>query len=278
MNILVIRAMALGDVLSITPITARLRQQYPEARIVVHTAYTNVFEENPHINEVNTIHEWDLVINLDGAHEVRRDTHAIDAYMEVAFNDHGGPDKSIIFKYPNCNTPFKRFAAIHPNASWANRTFPAQWWDEVVAGLHRAGYPVIVIGTGIDYCPPGCLDTRDKLPLKQQAGIIDAANVFICGASGLFILAGATQTPVVVPLTLRPPETCVPWRNGILGGGYYTINATTPCFGCDAYQEPGATWVGCSSPKKDHVQPDYACINTIKSSDVVELAIKVARP
>ena len=277
LNILVKRSGALGDVLSATPVITRLRKLYPNARIVVHTAYPDIFKHNFAVNEINTLHEWDLNIDLDGAHETRRALNAVDAYMEVAFGDHGNciTDKSVVLNYSKIETT-EPFVAIHPNKSWDNRTMPNYWWDEVVSGIRTAGYQIAVLGTNIDYCPQGeVLDLRSRLNLEEQAAHIGAAKVFICGASGLMILAAATSTPVIVPLTINSAQSALPWRSGGQGLGYFVLEAQVPCFGCSALATPGATFVGCESSLKDSDLGDYACIKTIKAQDAIQLAIKV---
>jgi len=276
MNILVRSVIAaLGDVLYVTPITARLRRKYPDSTIIVHTNYPNVFEGNPDVNGTNIGLTFDLIIDLDLAHATRRHLNAVDAYMEAAFGDHGeGEDKSIIFDYPITVNP-TNCIAIHPNKSWANRTMPNDWWDEVTIGLMlKTGYDIYTLGTNIDYCPEGTMDTRGKLTLKEQAAIISACQIFLCGASGLFILAAATDTPVVVPMTINTPETCLMWRHGEFGWGYFPILADVPCIGCNSFAPKGATFVGCESPFKDPTKPDYACIGTIKPEAAIEQALK----
>lgn len=277
MNIIVRRSGALGDVLSTTPVTHRLRKTYPEAHIMVATAYPNVFEGNLDVNSINNkeIDHADMFIDLDMAHETRRDIHAVDAYMERAFGDHGeGWDKSIRFHYQKPPKDEHRIA-IHANKSWDNRTMPNDWWDEVVTKLALEGYDIIALGTGIDYCPQAAhIDARDTMNLQEQAGAIHRSRLFICGASGLFILAGATDTSVIVPMTINEPDTCLPWRDGRLGGYFFPLNADVPCFGCSAEQGP-VTSMGCWSIKKDITKPDYECINTIKASHTIDLALEV---
>src|SRR5271166_2877043 len=186
MNILVRSVIAaLGDVLYVTPITARLRRKYPDSTIIVHTNYPNVFEGNPNVNGTNIGFTFDLIIDLDLAHATRRHLNAVDAYMEAAFGDHGeGEDKSIIFELLPCTeeliSSLSDIIAIHPNKSWANRTMPNEWWDDVVFGIKDTGYRAVTLGTDIDYCPHNTIDMRSKQTLKEQATLISACQVFIC--------------------------------------------------------------------------------------------------
>lgn len=271
MNILVRRSGALGDCLCVTPILKRLRKENPDAFIGIQTAYPAVFQGGLTLDGINVEREWDRVIDLDMAHETRRNMQAIDAYCEAAFDDHGeAMDKSIVFTSgttPSLGVTWSRTIAVHANSSWRNRTMPNEWWDEVCAALACHGYSVIALGTGIDHCPPGVRDTRDKLPLHQQAAAIGASRLFICGASGLFILAAATDTPVIVPLTINRPDTALPWRYGRQGGGFHPLVADVPCIGCSERAGP-VTSLGCEIDT-------YECIGTISATQAVITAMGI---
>lgn len=279
-RIVIKRWAALGDVLCATPIIARLRQLEPDAHITVHTAYPAVFEGNPAIDALNIEADFDQEIDLNMSHETQRGLMAIDAYMMTAFGDTGdGYDKSIEFTpsvRPSLGIDWRKTIVVHPNKSWPNRTMPNAWWDKVTNKLHKAGLNVVALGTNIDHIPTHAIDTRDKLNLHQQAAVIAASKVFICGASGLFILAACTETPVVVPMTINRPETALPWRQGVKGWRYFTLNAQVPCLGCSEHLGP-VTEVGCSSPDKLNSFPDYACIQTIDPREAVNLALTLAK-
>ena len=99
MKVLLKRAMAFGDVLMTTPVARRLAAAGHE--VYVASNYLNVFEGNP---DVAGVHEegrdYGWVIDLDMAHEVRRDRHAAIAYMEAAFGDKGdGHDLGVSFAF-----------------------------------------------------------------------------------------------------------------------------------------------------------------------------------
>jgi ADP-heptose:LPS heptosyltransferase len=271
MNILVRRRGALGDVLCVTPIISRLRKENPEAFIGVETGYQEVFRGNPNVDGINIQREWDRVIDLDMAHETRRNMQAIEAYSEAAFGDRGkNMDKSIVFAtglVPPIGVNWKKTITIHANKSWPNRTMPNEWWDEICNALSKDGYKIVALGTEIDYCPPGAVDTRSKLTLHQQGAVIGASKLLICGASGLFILAAATNTPVIVPMTINRRETALPWRWGKQGGGFYPLVADVPCLGCSERAGP-VTNLGCEVGT-------FECISTIKASQAVEKSLEI---
>jgi ADP-heptose:LPS heptosyltransferase len=273
MNILIKRMGALGDVLCATPIVRRFRTEYPEAFIGVETGYPNVFHGNSDVDGINIQREWNKFALLDMAHETRRNMQAIEAYAEATFGDRGeNMDKSIVFAtglVPPIGVNWKKTIVIHANKSWPNRTMPNEWWDEICNALSKDGYKIVALGTEIDYCPSGAVDTRSKLTIHQQGAVIGASKLLICGASGLFILAAATACPVVVPMTINRPETALPWRWGKQGEGFYPLIADVPCLGCSERAGP-VTNLGCEVGT-------FKCIPTIKASQAVEKSLEILK-
>ncbi|MDE2232563.1 MAG: glycosyltransferase family 9 protein [Patescibacteria group bacterium] len=279
-RILVKRRGALGDVIISTPIVARLRREYPDAFIDIQTSNEAVYQgqnwKNPHINGVSQIalNQYDKIIDLDMAHETRRRMHQIDAYMEAAFGDRGECDGKTYSKQAHFpigepprslgNLDWSKVVTIHPNTSWQNRTVPIDLWQKVADHLIESGYTVIVLGTRIDkpitQVGNRIIDTRDRLNLYEQAAVIAASRTFVCGGSGLFMLAGTTETPIVVFLTISRAEHCLPFRHEEMGWNCYPIVTSVPCYGCNENQA-AVTFVGCD-------RGDYGCISSF-SADMV---------
>lgn len=276
MRILLRRWHALGDTIASTPVAHRLRLENPDAEIdidtICPTAYAGPGWKNPHINNVGRQGEYDRMINLDMVTESNRRIHFIDAYMEAAFGDRNGP-KEIIFPLgppPDLGVDWDRVIIIHPNNSWQSRRMPVHWWQAISDKLVAAGYTIMVLGTHIDNPPhgSGIIDTRDQLNLWQQARAINAAAAAFLGQSGLFILAAATETPIITPLTISRYELTVPFRRGELGWNCHALKHDLPCYGCNEEYGP-VTYVGC-------LRNDYACIGLLeKQVDLgVELTLK----
>lgn len=275
-RILVRRDGAFGDVLIATPITRRLRLEDPDAVIDIATSNGSVFEgsgwRNADINNVVspdiTPFGYDRVIDLNMAHERNRRIHQIDSYMEVAFGDRLGP-KQIIFpsgNAPDLGVDWSKVVTIHPNTSWESRTIPGLLWERLVAMLTDAGLIVVTLGTTRDKVIPGTIDTRSKLNLLQQASAIQHSRAFVCGGSGLFMLSGATSTPTVVFLTISRAEHCLPFRNDILGDGYFPLIPDIECYGCNEEYGP-VTFVGC-------LRKDFACVSLFTADQAFGATMK----
>lgn len=281
-RILVKRAAALGDVLYTTPIVARLRRENPGAAIYVQTGSPEVYRGNPDATRVVgqddvAATRFDRIIDLDMAYENRRNLHQISAFMEVAFGDHGdGHAPEIVFAFHDAPPPpadlgieWDRAVALHLAKTWPSRMFPKTWWDRVAGALHAKGYKLIVIGKAPDLglAPEIAIDTRDRLTLQQQAAVIARCRLFVCAASGLLPLSGATPTPTIFVPTITRAEHSMPYRDGVLGGGYFPIVPDIACYGCDARQ-PGKTYWECE-------RGDNACLGLIAPETVVTCALQV---
>jgi len=248
-NILLRRAMALGDVLETTPIARRIRLTFPSATIYLETQHGHAYTDNPDVDYVGVPPgtQFSRVIDLDLAYERNCSIHQVDAYMEAAFGDRGeGHDKTIVFRHasnPITGVDFSRVVAIHPNVSWRNRTLPREWWGDLARRLIADGWTVLALGTHIDHdlSEFGVVDTRDQLTLAQQAGVIADSRVLVCGDSSMFTLVGCTDTPAVGFCTITRAERFMPYRHGELGWNFTAVAADVPCYGCR--EEAGPAWL-----------------------------------
>jgi ADP-heptose:LPS heptosyltransferase len=274
MKILVRRASAMGDVVTITPVLARLRAENPDAQIDVATACTAVFEgpnwKNPHVSNVvafgSSTQGYDRVIDLDGIHELDRGRHAIDMYMERAFGDLAGPNDC---HFPMSSAPpdlgvevdWNRIVVLHANRSWQNRTLPGAFWQGLADLIQAAGWTIVVIGTSIDQQVTGSkvINTINRLNLFQQAAAMHHARVAIVGPGGIEQLAWCTDVPIVAFLTIVTEEAAHPWRHGEVGWNWFPIRTTVECRGCEA-THVNVTSIGCN-------RGDFACIDTFTAEE-----------
>jgi ADP-heptose:LPS heptosyltransferase len=286
-RILVKRKAALGDVLFTTPIVARLHSQNPSAAIYVQTDHPDVYRRNPHISGIvgpddPVINRVDHVIDLDMAYENRRELHQLDALMEVAFGDRGECHaREIVFPYedppqlpPDLAIDWGRAVAVHLAKTWPSRMFPTHWWTEVGRTMLAHGYQLVVLGKAADFSlteldAANVVDTRERLTLEQQAGVIGKCRLFIASPSGLVALSAATPTPTIFMPTITSADRCLPYRNGVLGDGFIAIAPDIPCYGCDIRQ-PGKTYWECE-------RGDNACLGMITPHMVTTAALGILK-
>lgn len=111
---------------------------------------------------------------------------------------------------------------IHPGKGWTSKTFPVEWWDEVIVLLKEAGKKVGVIGQQISEeqgyvdvdIPEGVVDFRNLLSLDGLISLIATASTVISNDSAPIHIAGAFDTNIVLIATCRHPDYILPYRKG----------------------------------------------------------------
>ncbi|HTZ37722.1 MAG TPA: glycosyltransferase family 9 protein [Stellaceae bacterium] len=268
-----------------TPIVARLRRQEPDALIYVQTGHPDVYRRNPDVAGIFNADDpvpmrVDRVIDLDMAYENRRALHQLHALMQVAFGDDGaGYAREIVFPYEDpprlpadLTIDWPRAVGVHLAKTWPSRMFPTSWWTAIGKVLQARGFQLVVLGREADFTPAeidpaNLVDTRERLTLEQQAGVIAGCRLLIASPSGLIALSAATPTTTIFMPTITSADRYLPYRNGVLGQGFIAIEPDIPCYGCDIRQS-GKTYWECE-------RGDNACLGTITPEMVVSAALGV---
>lgn len=110
---------------------------------------------------------------------------------------------------------------VHAGKWWPSKTFPIEWWQEVVNKLSEK-LTVVLIGKTIDEkqgyqpieCPPGGIDLRDLTTLGELISLISMSRVLLTNDSSPLHLAGAFDNWVVVIPTCKHPDNILPYRYG----------------------------------------------------------------
>lgn len=266
MKILVKRQGALGDVLCITPVLARLRKEFPSATIAVETGHPQALSNNPHIDHgVNLSGDPDAwVISLDLAYERQPKKHIVCAYLDEAFNNWEG-DKTLVYRF-NAHWASEQGAIIHAAASWPSRSFTREFWDDVARKLVKRGLQPVFVGSGGDYHGPDfATHAVGRLTLDQVAALTAKAKVFIGSDSALLHFAGCTDTPIVGLYTCARAKYRMPWRNGVLGSNMIGLEPALDCIGCLERMPVPSTNVSCE-------RGDNICSRSIQPDAVVRAA------
>lgn len=271
MRILLHRAGALGDVVLTTPIARRLRRENPEAEIVVHTAYPDVYRGSPFTATFEADpRAFDRTIDLDLAYERRPDMHIVEAYMLHAFGDPGTPrdrrqelhyDRRRVFLPSNGG---RRYVAVHAaKAGWRSRTLPGATWVEACRLLKEEGFWPILVGTQRDALPEAGCTSFHSADLMAQARLIASCDCFVGSDSGLLHVAGATDVPIAGAFTCADPKYRLPWRDGVLGGGCEAVLPPLDCVGCLGRVPPPTTTESCE-------RGDFACVRMVHPESIVQ--------
>jgi len=111
--------------------------------------------------------------------------------------------------------------AVHCGRWWPSKTFPREWWQEVVDGIAERA-KVVLIGKTIDDeqgyvevdCPANGYDLRDLTSLGGLIAVISQARVTLTNDSCPVHIAGAFDNRLVVIPTCKQPDHILPFRDG----------------------------------------------------------------
>jgi len=236
----------LGDQVEAEPAIRYMKQHiYPEDDITVLTHFPrlfrhiegiNVFEHGEFIGEPDTPYYycrslpdvkavmWSIVSNLL-CHTVdfcsmallRRTLPLKDKQVKLKVGVDDFTEVADTVGIRNLN----ELILIHPGRHWESKTFPVEWWQEIIDGLVAAGLPVCIIGKEEDTrgtmpvaVPDGVIDTRDLLTLGGLMALISQAKVTISNDSCPIHIAGAFDNHIILIPSCKHPDHLLPFRNG----------------------------------------------------------------
>ena len=105
------------------------------------------------------------------------------------------------------------YAVIHPEASSASKTWPAERFFEIAAHLENAlDLEPVFIGAGHELAAFRKWRTYSGAPLNEIKSLIAGAALFIGNDSGPAHIAAAFSIPVVVIFGASDPVIWAPWR------------------------------------------------------------------
>lgn len=112
---------------------------------------------------------------------------------------------------------------IHAGRTWNNRTFPDDWWQEVVDLCSKVRKCVLIGDNSCmnDYekgvvnitCPPGCVDLRNQTTIDELIALLSTNDV-LSNDSFPAHAAGAFDNWIFMIPTVKHPEFLVPFRKG----------------------------------------------------------------
>ena len=120
------------------------------------------------------------------------------------------------------NKPYnKKMVLIHPGKWWPSKTFPIEWWQDIIDKLSEKLY-VGIIGKTIDdkqgylpvKCPDNGYDFRDITSLGELIALISLSKVLVTNDSSPLHIGGAFDNWIVTFPTCKHADHILPFRNG----------------------------------------------------------------
>src|SRR3989344_2603956 len=120
----------------------------------------------------------------------------------------------------------RKVVAVHAGKSWKSKTFPLEYWQQIVDGLAAAGLTPVLIGKSASHlagdntglvpvaCPKGGIDLRDQLGLGELFALLEAAPVLLTNDSSPVQMAGGFDNWIVMLATIKHPDLVFPYRRG----------------------------------------------------------------
>lgn len=106
----------------------------------------------------------------------------------------------------------KPYAVIHPFASAADKTWPAESFRQAAAHLAATGLEPVFIGTTTDNLAQFEPFRTASLPLRGTMSLLAGAALFVGNDSGPAHMAAAFGLPVVVLFSASDPVIWAPWK------------------------------------------------------------------
>lgn len=236
----------LGDQTDAEPaIRYMKREVYPDADINVKTHFpllfqhldVNVFEHGEFIRQPDT--PYYHILSLPGPSTIMWSVvsnllcHTVD-YVAMALLRRTLPvkDKKIALEYDferdvgNARdvlgvVDLENLVLVHPGRHWESKTFPVEWWQDIIDGIHGAGRKVCLIGKEEDgrgtvnvVVRDGMIDSRNLLDLASLIALIAQAKILVSNDSAPIHIAGAFNNYIILIPSCKHPDHLLPWRNG----------------------------------------------------------------
>lgn len=147
-----------------------------------------------------------------------------------------GVDKNNVDGFLQCNNLNNNIVLIHANTGVPNRTWPQQYWSQLIDKFLADGWSVILIGSnnnfysykkavGIDN--DRIFNAIDMFSMSETTYLMTKASLLVACDSGPVALAAATNIAICALYSVVPGEFRLPYRHGLLGWNALAID--NPC-------------------------------------------------
>jgi len=122
-----------------------------------------------------------------------------------------------------------------------------------------------------DYPKEGCIDLIGQTSIKDSVSIMNEAACVVGVDSGLIYLASLTDTPIVCGYTFVDPHYRMPYRHGVMGWRFFSVEPRSSC----KYCSNGLAMFGVAFDNNCPYGKDYECATSLNGKDFVR-AVKRA--
>lgn len=223
---------ALGDRVCAEPVVRSIRNTFPSSDL--HVVGERCFFS--HLKDV-MIHEFEDRFNVQSVDVVMNSFHMQDRisvtclhivdFISLSTIGRCLPNREKKISISVSDDSLSKFSfvdrgslLVHCGSTSENRTFPVEWWQEVVDLISKKR-SLVFVGKSLESgkgflevtCPKGCLDLRNKTSLDDFIALV-STNDLLTNDSFPLHAAGAFDNNIFVMPTARHPDHLLPFRNG----------------------------------------------------------------
>lgn len=119
----------------------------------------------------------------------------------------------------------EKIIAIHPGKHWESKTFPSEWWSEVIYELVIREVTPVIIGADVDdnkstvkISTGGCIDVRNKLSILETITLLNFyTDVLLTNDSAPLHMAAPGTAWIGFIATCKHPDMITHYRHGEWG-------------------------------------------------------------
>lgn len=208
-------SVGMGDYFAATPLIRKLYNIYNrKIDIYTYPSHFEVIKDNKYINSLNSVYEHDIETVKNSSDFFKIFDHSSNAYYysdlrQLAAKEAGMTLKEEEMEYDFIpekyiqieNLPVK-YVCLNPRIAGVDRSWEKQQWQELIYKLNDSGVYVVTIGR-TDYYN---LDIRLGVDiagkeyqnsLSQTWHVINKSEIFVGFDTGVYILAGSTDTHIL---------------------------------------------------------------------------------
>jgi len=282
------RTMGIGDVVLTEPIIRKLKNKYPDAKVILYTAkpvIVNYFETKPdetvEIEDNQLTQDYlsttdnDLKYDLDLSYESRTGKPFIDSYFETIGIEVDHEDKipkliGIDNKHDSIKIPDKKYAVVVGDGSgWIGKTWDPAEYIKVVQFLLDDGYEVVEPGVE-NYS--GLTDKKwNKAEFSTLVKLLNFCDLYVGGDNGpMHIASGFNRKRVLIAGAALPYFTN-PNREGV----FYVQDNSLDCLGCKHKQFFGTNGQQITFIPNCVNEDKGLCMKTLKAEHVIGAINKI---
>jgi len=239
-RIQIFRRDGIGDVLLLTPVLKAFRAERPDQEIIVTTAFPELLEGNPYIDQVvrsrTPIEGCDETFMPE--YETRPEEPIVERYARALGvvvtdrtpeiylrNDERGVATELLREAGI--RKFERFCVMQLTGGWAVKSWDVARFKAIAEYLEHRGFRVVVLGKDEQPHIDFGVDLRGQVSLRSVAAIIEKSALMVTIDSGLMHIGFAFRRPVVSLFGCTDPLKIVPdWAMEA------ALHADTVCRGC----------------------------------------------